>query len=50
LAIVFQPELRRALMRIGETRLFRGWSSQVTVMVDKLVAAATFLARTRSAG
>src|SRR5213082_2292567 len=23
--VVFQPELRRALMRLGETRLFRGW-------------------------
>jgi diadenylate cyclase len=27
--VVFQPELRRALMRLGETRLFRSWSSQV---------------------
>src|SRR5699024_9077212 len=25
IVIVFQPELRRALMRLGETRLFRGW-------------------------
>src|SRR6185436_14246395 len=26
IVVVFQPELRRALMRLGETRLFRGWS------------------------
>ncbi|MDD4890214.1 MAG: diadenylate cyclase [Phycisphaerae bacterium] len=43
LAIVFQPELRRALMRIGETRLFRSWSSQVSVLVEKVVAAASYL-------
>src|ERR1035437_6752295 len=27
IVVVFQPELRRALMRLGETRLFRSWSS-----------------------
>src|SRR5215213_506551 len=27
--VVFQPELRRALMRLGETRLFRGFSQQL---------------------
>ena len=27
LVVVFQPELRRALMRLGETRLFRGRSA-----------------------
>lgn len=43
LAIVFQPELRRALMRIGETRLFRSWTSQVVILVDKLAAAASYL-------
>jgi diadenylate cyclase len=24
--VVFQPELRRALMRLGEARIFSGWS------------------------
>jgi diadenylate cyclase len=43
--VVFQPELRRALMRLGETRLFRSWSSQVTEEIDALVEAATFLSR-----
>jgi diadenylate cyclase len=43
--VVFQPELRRALMRLGETRLFRSWSSQVDEEIDALVEAATFLSR-----
>src|SRR5437764_14514135 len=45
IVVVFQPELRRALMRLGETRLFRSWSSQVDDEVDALVEAATFLSR-----
>ena len=43
--IVFQPELRRAIMRLGETRLFRGWSSQINEEIEALVEAATFLSR-----
>jgi diadenylate cyclase len=43
--VVFQPELRRALMRLGETRFFRSWSSQVDEEIDALVEAATFLSR-----
>ena len=43
--VVFQPELRRALMRLGETRLFRSWSSQVGEEIDALVETATFLSR-----
>jgi diadenylate cyclase len=43
--VVFQPELRRALMRLGETRLFRSWSNQVSDEIDALVEAATFLSR-----
>src|SRR6266550_4327840 len=43
--VVFQPELRRALMRLGETRLFRSWSSQIDDEIDALVEAATFLSR-----
>ncbi len=45
LVVVFQPELRRALMRLGETRLFRGWSSQIDEEIEALVEAATFLSR-----
>jgi diadenylate cyclase len=43
--VVFQPEIRRALMRLGETRLFRGWSSQVHEEIDQLVEAATFCSK-----
>src|SRR5438105_1200256 len=43
--IVFQPELRRAIMRLGETRLFRGFSSQVSEEIEQIVEAATFLSR-----
>lgn len=43
--VVFQPELRRALMRLGETRLFRGWSGQVGEDIQQLVEAATFCSK-----
>lgn len=43
--VVFQPELRRALMRLGETRLFRSWSTQVHEEIENLVEAATFCAK-----
>lgn len=43
--VVFQPELRRALMRLGETRLFRSWSGQLNEDVEALVSAAAFLSR-----
>src|ERR1044071_793344 len=33
----FQPELRRALMRLGETRLFRSWSSQLNEEIEPMV-------------
>jgi diadenylate cyclase len=43
--VVFQPELRRALMRLGETRLFRGFSQQVNEEIEALVESATFCSR-----
>jgi diadenylate cyclase len=43
--VEFQPELRRAIMRLGETRLFRGFSSQVGEEIDQLVESAVFLSR-----
>lgn len=47
LVVVFQPELRRALMRLGETRLFRGKSARVNELVDELIESATYLSRRR---
>src|SRR4051812_21729825 len=43
--VVFQPEIRRALMRLGETRLFRGLSAQIDEEIEALVDSAAFLAR-----
>jgi diadenylate cyclase len=43
--VVFQPELRRALMRLGETRLFRSWSNQVSEEIEQLVEAAMFCSK-----
>jgi diadenylate cyclase len=43
--VVFQPELRRALMLLGETRLFRTMSSQLTESIDGMVESAMFCAR-----
>jgi diadenylate cyclase len=45
IVVVFQPELRRALMRIGETRLFRNWSTQLNEEIEALVESAAFLSR-----
>jgi diadenylate cyclase len=50
LAVVFQPELRRGLMRLGETRLFRGWSDQLTEDIEQLVESAEFLSRRKIGG
>jgi diadenylate cyclase len=48
--VVFQPELRRALLRLGETRLFRGWSNEVEDEIDALVKTAKFLSNNRIGG
>jgi diadenylate cyclase len=43
--VVFQPELRRVLLRLGETRLFRGWSDELEQEIEELVEASNFLSR-----
>lgn len=46
--IVFQPELRRALMRLGETRLFRSiGQSDTAAEIAEIVDACTTLSRRR---
>ena len=45
IAVAFQPELRRALMRLGETRLFRGMTAASDEQVDGLLEAAQFCSR-----
>jgi diadenylate cyclase len=43
--VVFQPELRRALLRLGETRLFRVWTNQLEDEIDAVIEACVFLSR-----
>jgi diadenylate cyclase len=45
--VVFQPELRRALMQLGETRLFRGLSSQVNDDIEEIVKTTLFCSRNK---
>jgi diadenylate cyclase len=45
MVVVFQPELRRALMRLGETRLFRGLSQHEDEEVEAIVETATFCSK-----
>lgn len=47
LIVVFQPELRRALVRIGETSLLRGGPSGVARVVGPIVQACEYLSRSR---
>jgi diadenylate cyclase len=37
--VVFQPELRRGLMRIGERGWFRSWSKSAAEVIDPIVSA-----------
>jgi len=47
LVIIFQPELRRALIRLGEAPFFGVPSAEVPKVVDALVGAATFLSKNK---
>ncbi len=45
IVVVFQPELRRALMRVGESRFFRSMNTELDRDVDQLVEAAIFCSK-----
>jgi diadenylate cyclase len=45
ITVAFQPELRRALMRLGETSFFRPRARQIDEEIEALVEAAIFLSR-----
>ncbi len=47
LVVTFQPELRRALIRLGETPLFRGQTSEVRPIVEAIVAASSYLSKNK---
>ena len=43
--VVFQPELRRALLRVGESRFFRSMNAELHRDIDQLVEAAIFCSK-----
>ena len=45
--VAFQPELRRALIQLGQTRLFRGVGGHVEAMIDALVESASYFSRNK---
>lgn len=47
LVIVFQPELRRALVRLGDARIFRGGSLRTAQIIDELIASVSYLSRNK---
>lgn len=47
LVVVFQPELRRALVRLGEARLFRSSAAEVEPLINEIVRAVTYLSRNK---
>ncbi len=47
LVVIFQPELRRALVRLGETPFMRTTPKDIGFMVDEIGAAVTYLSRAK---
>ncbi len=47
LVVVFQPELRRALIQLGQARLFRSQAGQVEAMIHQLYRSADYLSRNK---
>jgi len=45
--VVFQPELRRGLMRLGETRWLRGWTREVDRLIDEICPAVAYLSKNK---
>jgi diadenylate cyclase len=50
LVVIFQPELRRALVRLGETPFFRTTPTDIAFVVDEIVEASVYLAKARFGG
>lgn len=47
LVVVFQPELRRALMRLGEARLFQGRTVEMGGVIEEVARAVTYLSKNK---
>jgi diadenylate cyclase len=45
--VAFQPELRRALIQIGQARILRGPRRQALALIDELVESAAYLSRNK---
>ncbi|MHC4982011.1 MAG: diadenylate cyclase CdaA [Planctomycetota bacterium] len=45
--VAFQPELRRALIQIGQARIFRGRQQRVSAMIEAIVDSAAYLSRNK---
>ncbi|NLW85412.1 MAG: diadenylate cyclase [Planctomycetes bacterium] len=45
--VAFQPELRRALMQLGQPRIFKGGRGQVQAMVDALMESVAYLSKNK---
>lgn len=50
LVIVFQPELRRALVRLGEARLFRSGGLRKARVIDEVLASLAYLSKNKIGG
>lgn len=48
--LVFQPELRRGLTRLGETRWLRRWAGDVEQVIHEVVGSASFLSARKIGG
>jgi diadenylate cyclase len=47
LVVIFQPELRRALVRLGETPFFRSTPKDIAYVVTEIAAAASYLSKAK---
>jgi len=45
--VALQPELRRVLIQVGQTKLFRGSLDRVQAMIDALLESAAYLSRNK---
>ncbi|MBX3365010.1 MAG: diadenylate cyclase CdaA [Phycisphaeraceae bacterium] len=50
LIVVFQPELRRALIRLGEGTFFRSTPGEIAQTIDAIVESANYLSRAKFGG
>ena len=47
LVVIFQPELRRALVRLGETPFFRTSPKDLKIIADEIASAAAYLSKAK---